>query len=150
MIIESRNNEYMISTDQALFDIDVIHTFLKQTYWSPNIPKETLQRAIKNSLCFGVYEDKKQIGFARAISDYSTFAYLADVFIVEEYRGKKLAKWLIQTIISHPALQGLRCWLLKTRDAHGLYKQFGFTQPKKIENYMEITAPDIYLKMHKE
>ncbi len=147
MTIEFHNHPYKISTDQALLDIEAIHTFLKQTYWSPGIPKETLQRAIKNSLCFGLYEDIKQIGFARAISDFSTFAYLADVFIIEEYRGKKLAKWLMQSIMAHPDLQGLRCWLLRTRDAHGLYKPFGFTSPKRIESYMEITVPDIYLKI---
>lgn len=147
MIIECRNNQYMISTDQTLLDIDVLHAFLKQTYWSSGIPKEILQNAINNSLCFGVYEEKKQIGFARAISDFSTFAYLADVFIIESYRGKKLSSWLMQTIVSHPQLQGLRCWLLRTRDAHGLYKKFGFSQPKSPENYMEISVSDIYLKV---
>lgn len=146
MLVESRRDQYTISTDNELLDIEMIHQFLKQAYWSREIPKEILQRAIKNSLCFGVYDEKKQIGFARVISDFSTFGYLADVFMIETYRGKNLAKWLMQTIFSHPDLQGLRCWSLRTRDAHGLYKQFGFTPLKKPENYMEILVPDIYLK----
>lgn len=120
-------NPYTISTDKSRLDLNVIHQFLSQeAYWSPNIPKELVQKAIDNSLCFGIYADNQQVGFARVISDYATFGYLSDVFIVPEHRGKGLSKQLMASIMAHPDLQGLRRWMLITRDAHGLYSQFGF------------------------
>ena len=125
---EVRQDEYLISTDTSLLDIAMIHDYLSmRSYWAANIPKEIVERSIANSLCFGLYQQEKQIGFARLMTDKATFAYLADVFILEDYRGKGLSKWLIKTIQAHPELQGLRRWMLGTRDAHGLYEQFGWT-----------------------
>lgn len=122
-------DEYLISTDSLLLNIDVIHNYLStESYWALNVPREVVETSIQNSLCFGLYKEGIQIGFARLITDRATFAYLADVFILEAYRGKGLSKWLIATIQAHPELQGLRRWMLGTRDAHGLYEQFGWTQ----------------------
>lgn len=117
---------FTISADSKRINIDAVHAFLSRSYWAEGIPKETLVRAIEHSLCFGVYEGKQQIGFARVISDHATFAYLADVYILEPYRGKGLSKWLMSCIVSHPGLQGLRRWSLVTRDAGELYKKYGF------------------------
>jgi GNAT superfamily N-acetyltransferase len=114
-------DNFSISTDKSKLDISIIHDFLSHSYWSENIPKEIIQKSIEGSLCFGVYAGDKQVGFARMVTDKATFAYLADVFIIEAYRGKGLSKWLIEIILSHPDLQGLRRILLATRDAHGLY-----------------------------
>jgi GNAT superfamily N-acetyltransferase len=120
--------EYRISTDPALLDTDLIHDYLSnRSYWAANIPKEVVERSIANSLCFGLYWKDQQAGFARLVTDKATFAYLADVFILEEYRKKGLSKWLLTVIQAHPELQGLRRWMLATRDAHGLYEQFGWT-----------------------
>jgi GNAT superfamily N-acetyltransferase len=119
---------YTISTDKTLLDVNMIHDYLsKKSYWAESIPYETVKRSIENSMCFGVFYDGKQIGFARLITDKATFAYLADVFILSEHSGKGLSKWLMQTIQEHSELQGLRRWLLGTRDAHSLYEQFGWT-----------------------
>lgn len=121
-------DEYFISTDSSLLNIDVIYNYLSnESYWAQNIPKEVVVKSIRNSLCFGLYHQDKQVGFARLITDRATFAYLADVFILKEYRKKGLSKWLIETIQAYPDLQGLRRWMLGTRDAHGLYEQFGWT-----------------------
>jgi GNAT superfamily N-acetyltransferase len=135
---------FLISTDKHRLDLDVIHKFLARSYWSPNIPREVVARAIENSLCFGIYCDEEQIGFARVISDYATFAYLADVFVLEQFRGKGLAKWLMQCIIEHPDVRGLRRWVLATKDAHGLYAQFGFKPLHSPEIFMEIHNPGVY------
>ncbi|MBW4891565.1 GNAT family N-acetyltransferase [Mucilaginibacter sp. HMF5004] len=130
---------FLISTDKGLLDIDVIYKYLNEdSYWAKGIPKEKLERAIANSMCFGVYHDKKQIGFARMITDKATFGYLADVFVLDDYRGAGLSKWLMQTIMQHPELQGMRRWSLATADAHGLYEQFGFTQITNPERWMQI------------
>ena len=119
--------EYIISTDRSLLDIRLIHQFLSQeSYWAQNIPLDVVQRSIENSLCFGVYCHDQQVGFARVITDQATFAYLADVFVLTEHRGKGLSKHLMETISNWPTLQGLRRWMLATRDAHALYNQFGF------------------------
>jgi GNAT superfamily N-acetyltransferase len=140
-------NEFCISTDKSKLDIHSIHHFLStRAYWSLNIPKETVQLAIQNSLCFGIYEKQKQIGFARVISDLSTVAYLGDVYILEEYRGKGLSKWLIETVMNHPNLQGLRRWILLTADAHGLYRQFGWTNLADPAKWMELHNKNVYLK----
>ena len=120
-------DDYLISTDKALLDVGMIHSYLAgKSYWATNIPRELVEKSIRHSLCFGVYHQKKQIGFARLITDHATVAYLGDVFILEAYRGRGLSKWLIASIHDHPELQGLRRWLLATKDAHGLYEQFGW------------------------
>jgi GNAT superfamily N-acetyltransferase len=138
---------YAISTDKTFLDVGMIHTYLsKESYWADNIPFETVKRSIENSMCFGVYYEGKQIGFARLITDKATFAYLADVFILDEHRGKGLSKWLMQTIHDHPGLQGLRRWMLGTRDAHGLYEQFGWTvlSEEVRPRFMQRHFPDVY------
>lgn len=134
----------MISTDPAKLDLDVIHGFLSRAYWCEGIPRETLERAIRNSLCFGAYAEGRQVGFARVISDRATFGYLADVFVVETHRGRGLSEWMMEVIIAHPELKGLRRWTLGTRDAHGLYSKYGFAPPKFPDRLMEIYDPDIY------
>ena len=144
MAHEWREGAYLISDDENLLSLEVIHKFLFTSYWSAEIPKEVLARAIANSLCFGVYEGTQQVGFARVISDYATFAYVADVFVLEEHRGKGLSKRLMDTVKSHPRLQGLRRWHLVTRDAHGLYQQYGFSSLSEPARLMEISRPDIY------
>lgn len=137
----------MVSTDPSLLNIDVIHTYLfNESYWAMNVPKEVVQKSIANSLCFGLYHKEEQVGFARLVTDKATFAYLADVFIRETYRGKGLSKWLIETIQSHPELQGLRRWMLGTRDAHGLYEQFGWTvlDEDTRKRFMQRHFKDVY------
>jgi len=133
---------FKISTDKHLLDLEMIYNYLHgESYWSKGIPVEKVHISIENSICFGVYKDDKQVGFARIISDNATFAYLCDVFILRDYRGQGLSKWLMQTILAHPDLQGLRRWVLATGDAHGLYKQFGFTQINNPEIWMSIYTP---------
>lgn len=134
---EYREAEFTISTDPAKLDLDVIYGYLSRSYWAATRPKKTVARSIQNSLCFGMYAGTTQIGFARVISDYATYAYLADVFILEEYQGKGLGKWLIASVVAHPDLQNLRRWTLATRDAHGLYSQYGFTELVAPERWME-------------
>lgn len=136
-IQEFEKEDYIISTDPNKLQLNVIHGFLSKTYWAPNISLEKVKISMDNSYCFGVYKNEEQIGFARLITDYATFAYLADVFILEEFRGKGLSKWLMQIIVDSPAVQGLRSWMLKTKDAHGLYKQFNFSKPINPERVME-------------
>jgi N-acetylglutamate synthase-like GNAT family acetyltransferase len=137
---------FLISTDRSRLDLDVIHRFLTRSYWASGIPRETIARSIDNSLCFGVYDGRNQIGFARVISDFATFAYVADVFIDEHYRERSLGKELMASIMAHPDLQGLRRWNLATRDAHGLYAQFGFKPLENPARMMEIADPKIYLR----
>ena len=138
------DGDILISDDRSLLDLDVIHDFLKASYWSEGIPRDLLQRAIDNSIPVGIYEAGKQVGFARVVTDRATFAYLADVFVLESYRARGLSKHLMRVLLSHPELQGLRRWLLVTRDAHGLYRQFGFTALKNASRHMEIHASDPY------
>jgi len=136
---------YEISADPARLDLDVIHGYLTRSYWSPGIPRETVERAVANSLCFGIYTtDGAQVGFARLITDKATYAYLADVFVLEEHRGKSLSKRLMETIIAHPQLQGLRRWTLATRDAHELYARYGFTPLANPSRFMERHNPVVY------
>ena len=135
---------FTISTEKEKLDIDLIHSFLNRTYWAEGISKEVIRRSIEGSLCFGVFENDKQVGFARMITDKATFAYLADVFIIEEFRGRGLSKWLMEIIMSHPDLQGLRRMILVTKDAHGLYKQFGFTSLINVDRWMHILDQDVY------
>ena len=143
--MEWKNGEFTISTDKTKLQFDVIQSYLAdESYWAKNRTLEQTLRAIENSICFGVFEGEKQIGFARVVSDQATFAYLGDVFILEEFRGRGLSKWLIKTIVSYPDLQGLRRWVLATRDAHGLYSQFEFGQLRHPDRWMERTALDAY------
>ena len=135
---------YEISTERHRLDLDVIHGFLTTSYWSPGIPRKTVERAVENSLCFGVYRRAEQVGFARLVTDKATFALLADLFILAPHRGKGLSKSLMQSIVGHPDLQGLRRWLLLTSDAHGLYRQFGFEALGNPSRFMEILRQDIY------
>jgi N-acetylglutamate synthase-like GNAT family acetyltransferase len=133
-----------VDSDPARLDMDVIHDFLTHCYWSKGISRELVERAVRNSLCFGVYDGDRQVGFARLVTDQATFAYLADVFILESHRGRGLSRKLVAAITSDPRLKGLRRWLLATRDAHGLYAQFGFTPLAKPERFMELHDPDVY------
>src|ERR1700736_6608636 len=137
--------DYEISTDTHRLDVEVIHKFLaEESYWSPGIPRSIVERAIENSLCFGVYHHATQIGFARIVTDKSTFALLADLFILEAHRGKGLSKWLMRCVVEHEELQGLRRLLLLTSDAHGLYRQFGFEALGNPSRFMEVLRQDIY------
>jgi GNAT superfamily N-acetyltransferase len=137
--------EYTISTDRNRLPIDAIHKFLsEESYWAKERTKEQTITAIKNSLPFGVYAGENLIGFARVVTDYATFAYLGDVYILEEFRGKGLSLWLMETILAHPDLQNFRRWILATRDAHTLYEKFDFSQLKFPERWMEKTAPNAY------
>src|SRR6266498_623668 len=142
--IEHRRGEFLVSTDPVRLDIEFIHAFLSNSYWAAGIPREVVERSIANSLCFGVYEGDRQVGFARVITDYATFAYLADVFIIESHRGRGLSKFLMECIAQHPKLQGLRRWMPATRDAHELYARFGFTPLTKPDRFMELHNPDVY------
>jgi GNAT superfamily N-acetyltransferase len=133
---------FSISTDKNKLDVSLIHDYLtNDSYWAQGITIEKVTAAIEGSMTFGVYHHKNQIGFARVITDKATFAYIADVFILPEFRGKGLSKWLMQTIITHPDLQNFRRWMLATADAHGLYSQFGFTQITSPDRWMEIFTP---------
>jgi len=142
---EYRRGEFLVSTDPGRIDLNVVHGFLTNCYWAKGIPRETVARSIEHSLCFGIYDGRgAQVGFARVISDFATVAYLGDVFVLESHRGRGLSKWMMQCIMEHPALQGLRRWILLTRDAHGLYSEFGFTPLKSTDRYMELHRPDVY------
>ena len=146
-ILEHHKDGYTISTDKTRLDIPAIHSYLSdEAYWSQGIPLEIVERGIKNSLCFGLYQGETQAGFARVISDYASFAYLCDVFILEPFRAEGLGKWLMACVMSHPALQGLRNYLLFTKDAHGLYARYGFTPVANPERIMVKRDADIYLK----
>lgn len=133
-----------LSTDKKLLQVSRIHAFLSQSYWAKDIPLAIVQKSIENSMCIGVYKNDVQIGFARVITDHATFAYLADVYIIEEEQGKGYSKQLMQYIMNHPDLQGLRRFMLATRDAHGLYEAFGFSTVAIPERIMEILHPGIY------
>jgi GNAT superfamily N-acetyltransferase len=144
MAEEWRQGEYLITTDPARMDLDVIHGFLTASYWAAGIPRETVARSIAHSLPFGLFAGVRQIGFARVITDHTTFAYIADVFVLEAYRRRGLAHWLMRSIVEHPDLQGLRRWVLATRDAHALYASVGFTPFSAPERWMERRNPDVY------
>lgn len=140
-LLEVKKDNFTISTDPARLDMDAIADMLTRAYWAKGRPRERTERALSNSLVFGLYDGEKQIGLARIVSDYAIFAYLCDVFIHEDYRAHGLGKWLMETIMSHPDLQGLRRWTLATRDAHGLYRQFGWNALQNPEKWMEILRP---------
>ena len=144
MVHEWRRGEYSISTDKGRLDFALIHGFLTMSYWAAGVPMDVVKRSIEHSLAFGVYKEDQQVGFARVITDFATFAYLGDVFILEPFRGRGLSKWLMEVIVGHPQLQGLRRWVLLTRDAHELYRKVGFTELSHPERYMEMYFPDVY------
>lgn len=137
-ILETHRDQFTISTDPARLDMDTICDFLTRAYWANTRPRSRTERAFRHSLVFGLYDGDRQIGVARVVTDYSVFAYLCDVFIHEEYRAHGLGKWLLQTIMDHPDLREMRRWLLVTNDAHGLYKQFGFTSIEDPEHWMQL------------
>ena len=144
-ILEWKKDNYTISTDKSKIDLESVHHYLSMdSYWAQQIPVAVVKRSIENSLCFGVYDGTAQAGFARVISDFATFAYLGDVFILPEHRGQGLSKWLMEVIVSYPQLQGLRRFLLTTKDAHTLYSQFGFEQYAQPERLMARNYPDMY------
>lgn len=144
--MEWQRGAFSISTDRQKLDRSMIHEFLHDSYWARGISRELVERSIDHALCFGLYEREKQVGFARIITDYATFAYLADVFILESYRGRGLATWLVEVILGHPDLQGLRRWMLVTKDAQTLYRKVGFTPVSKPDWIMErLKGADIYV-----
>lgn len=146
--ITAQKDGFLITTDKSLMDTKTIHSFLSErSYWSKGISIEKVQTAIDNSLNFGLFHNGTQIGFARIITDYSLLAYLADVFIIEEFRGRGLSKWLMQTITEHPALQGLKKWVLVTKDAHGLYEKFGWKPLAYPQIWMEKINQDFGKEM---
>ncbi len=134
--------EYSISTDRSRLDLDAIHAFLARSYWSAGVPRRVVETSIANSLCFGLFHGESQVGFARVVTDRATFAYLADVYVLEEHRGRGLAKWLVKTVLEHEDLQGLRRFMLATRDAHELYRRFGFKALSTPARMMELRALD--------
>jgi GNAT superfamily N-acetyltransferase len=143
--VMNRHDGYEISTDPAKLDIAAMHAYLSRSYWSPGVPLRTVAAAAKNSLCFGLYDAQgKQVGLARVVTDYATFAYLCDVYVLEEHRGKGLGKWLVETVCAHPALTGARRIMLGTRDAHELYRRHGFAAPPDDGVLMQILRPDMY------
>lgn len=142
--MEWTRDGFTISTEKERLDRGVIHEFLRESYWAKGIPREVVDRSIENSLCFGLYDGKRLIGFTRVISDNATFGYLADVFVLESHRGRGLATWFMETVMAHPDLQGIRRWMLVTRDAHGLYGKVGFTALSRPERTMEKLLPDPY------
>jgi N-acetylglutamate synthase-like GNAT family acetyltransferase len=136
---------YKISSKVDDMDSSVIHSYIARSYWAKDIPLNIMEKAINNSLCFGVFTDSgSQVAFARMVTDTATFAYLADVFVMEEHRGKGISKWLMKSIIAHPDLQGIRRMLLATSDAHNLYEQFGFKALSSPKSFMELHQPDVY------
>jgi GNAT superfamily N-acetyltransferase len=137
---------YELTTDRARLDLRAIHAYLVRSYWSPGIPLGIVERAVNNSLCFGLFETARgaQVGFTRVVTDHATFAYLCDVYVLEQHRGRGLSKWMMREVMVHPAVAGARRAMLATRDAHGLYEQSGFVVAGKAGNLMEIVRPDIY------
>jgi GNAT superfamily N-acetyltransferase len=136
---------FTVSTDRARLDLDVVHAFLAASYWAAGMPRAVLERAVENSLTFGVYHGDRQVGFARAITDLATYAYLSDVFVIDEYRGRGLSKWLLECVVAHPDLQGLRRFALFTRDAQSLYERYGFGPAHGASTYMERWSPNAYV-----
>ena len=141
---ELHGGDYVVSTDRSLLDVPRVHAFLTRSYWSEGVTLEAVARSIEHSIPFGLYHGGEQVGFARVITDHVTLAYVADVYVEEEHRGKGLGKLLMRAVSEHPELQGLRRWLLGTRDAHGLYRQFGFREPRRPDRWMEKYDSQIY------
>ncbi len=144
MSFERHRDGFAVSSDPARLDLDAIHAFLSTSYWAEGIPRQILERALRNSLCFGLYEENRQIGLARVITDAATFAYLCDVYLLPKWRGRGLGRWLMECVMEHPDLQGIRRFSLVTRDAHELYRRFGFTEIGSPGRHMEIARPGLY------
>jgi GNAT superfamily N-acetyltransferase len=145
--MEWREGEFLVSDDPARLDVGVIHGYLQRSYWAAGIPRSVVERSIAGSLCFGLFHAAAapaQAGFARVVTDRATFGYLADVFVLEEWRGRGLSKFIVRCVLAHPELQGLRRWMLATADAHGLYRQFGFDATRDPARFMEIVDREIY------
>jgi GNAT superfamily N-acetyltransferase len=143
---ERRQGPFLVSDDRSRLDLSVIHGFLRTAYWSTGVPVDVVERAVEGSLCFGLFEHDRQVGFARAITDRATYAYLADVFVLPSHRDRGLGRWLMSCVMAHPDLQGLRRFSLVTRDAHALYRPFGFDALAKPDRYMERFVPDVYAR----
>ena len=137
-------HDVTVDTDKTRLDLATIHAFLATSYWAKGLPREVLERAVAGSLCFGLYDGARQVGFARVVTDGATFAYLADVFVLESHRGRGLSKLLMDAVVAHPDLQRLRRWLLVTRDAHALYARYGFTPLANPDRHMERHDPTVY------
>ena len=142
--MEWQRDGYTLTTDPARVDLALVHGYLAQSYWAKGIPLEVVRRSIEHSLNFTLLHGTEQVGFARVITDYATFAYVGDVFVLEPHRGRGLSKWMMRVILEHPELQGFRRWSLLTRDAHGLYAQVGFTPLAAPDRWMERWTPDAY------
>lgn len=143
---ERRQGPFLVSDDRSRLDLGVIHGFLRTAYWSTGVPADVVRRAIEGSLCFGLFEHDRQVGFARAVTDRATYAYLADVFVLASHRGRGLGRWLMECVMAHPDLQGLRRFSLVTRDAHELYRPFGFEALANPDRYLERFSPDVYAR----
>ena len=141
---EWHRDGFTISTDPARLDLDGTHAWLSASYWARGIPRDVFERSVRHAMCFGVYAAHEQVGFARVVTDFATVAYVGDVFVREPWRGKGLSRWLMEVISAHPDLQGFRRWILLTRDAHGLYRKFGFTPLASPDRWMEKWLPDPY------
>ena len=141
---EWRRGDYVVRTDPARLDVDAVHAYLTRSYWAAGIPLEIVRRSLENSINFAIVHEDELAGFGRVITDRATFGYLGDVFVLEAHRGKGLSKWLMECILAHPELQGFRRWVLLTRDAHGLYRQYGFQDLAHPDRYLERWAPDLY------
>lgn len=144
MLSEHHRDGFTVSTDPARLDVDAVHAFLTTSYWAEGIPRETVERSLRGSLCFGLYEGDCQAGLARVVTDGATFGYLCDVYVLPELRGRGLGTWLMECVMAHPDLQGLRRFSLVTRDAHELYRPFGFQEIRNPEGHMEIVRPGLY------
>lgn len=144
---EMRRGRHWVTTDPEKLDMEVVYGYLSRAYWCEQIPRPTLERALRHSLCFSLFEGERQVGLVRCVTDYTTFAYLCDVFVLESHQGRGLGTWMMQCVMQHPDLQGLRRWHLTTRDAHALYRKYGFVPLSKPERHMEVFTPDIY-KVH--
>ncbi|GEL71380.1 GNAT family N-acetyltransferase [Myxococcus virescens] len=145
-----RDDGFVASDDLARIDLDVVHGYLSRSYWSAGIPRETVERAARNSLVFGLYSSGGQVGYARVVTDRASFAYLCDVFVLESYQGRGLGQWMMEALLEHPDLQGLRRFLLATRDAHSLYARYGFQPLGSPASFMERHDPDVYVRNREE
>jgi GNAT superfamily N-acetyltransferase len=143
--VDVTKGQYLINTDPQKLDLDAIHAYLSRSFWAEGIQRDTVARSLANSLCFGLFDDAAQVGLARVVTDRATYAYLCDVYVLESHRGHGLGKWLMETVMAHPDLQGLRRFQLVTRDAHGLYSRHGFAAPAHPERHMEIFKHGMYV-----
>lgn len=142
--MEWRRADYLVTCDRSRIQTDLVTGFLADSYWAAGIPEDVVRRSIEGALCFSLFDGERQIGFARVITDFATFGYLADVFVLPEYRGAGLGIWLVECVMAHPGLQGFRRWMLGTRDAHSLYARFGFTPMRNPDRFMEKHNPNAY------